>query len=229
MVAVIGDLHGCYYTLLELVQTVRNKYGNISIYSVGDLIDRGNYGYEVIEYLKREQIHFTPGNHDYMFYYFINFPESVMGSSWLYNGYEKTLTGYDERPEMIWEHLNFITGSPLFFNLDDCFISHAGISKYYKFVLQENYLNDDKALGKILMRDLEEEHSIIWTRGELMNIGKLQVVGHTRRKEVTFNKASNAVYIDTSAYAGNKLSAVIIKENTVVDVMSVATKKEDVI
>ncbi len=31
MVAVIGDVHGCYYTLKELVDKIKNKYPNIKI------------------------------------------------------------------------------------------------------------------------------------------------------------------------------------------------------
>ena len=68
MVAVIGDVHGCFYTLKQLVDKVRNKYSSIEIFCVGDLVDRGNHSFEVIEYIIAENIKFTLGNHDYMFY-----------------------------------------------------------------------------------------------------------------------------------------------------------------
>ena len=48
MVAVIGDVHGCYYTLKQLVEKIKAKYPDISIYCVGDLVDRGNFSCEVI-------------------------------------------------------------------------------------------------------------------------------------------------------------------------------------
>ena len=35
MVAVIGDVHGCYQTLKQLVENIRTKYPGISIYCVG--------------------------------------------------------------------------------------------------------------------------------------------------------------------------------------------------
>lgn len=228
MIAVIGDLHGCFYTLLDLIEKVRLKYPGIDIYSVGDLIDRGNFSFEVIEFIKNEKIPFTPGNHDYMFYYSINFPNSVMGNSWLFNGYENTLESYTNRAEKIKEHLNFIFNAPLFFNLGDCFISHAGISNYYKSFRFSKLLNNEDLLSEVLKKDIEANHSIIWARGELLNIGKLQVVGHTRRTEIVFNKTSNTVYIDTSAYAGNKLSAVIVNNNSIIDSISVPTHLEDI-
>ena len=70
MVAVIGDIHGCLNTLKDLVYRIRQKYPAINIFSVGDLVDRGNFSYEVIEFIIEEKINFTAGNHDLMFYYF---------------------------------------------------------------------------------------------------------------------------------------------------------------
>ena len=52
MVAVIGDIHGCLYTLQNLVEQIRQKYPSIEIYAVGDFVDRGNFSYEVIEFIK---------------------------------------------------------------------------------------------------------------------------------------------------------------------------------
>ena len=52
MIAVIGDVHGCYYTLVELYNNIKNKFPNIEIYAVGDFIDRGNNSFEVMEFIK---------------------------------------------------------------------------------------------------------------------------------------------------------------------------------
>ena len=51
MIAVIGDIHGCYLTLVELYAQILKKYPDIEIYSVGDLIDRGNKSFEVMEFV----------------------------------------------------------------------------------------------------------------------------------------------------------------------------------
>ncbi len=228
MIAVIGDIHGCYYTLTELVKVIKSKYPDIKIYSVGDLVDRGKYSYEVVEYIKNEKIVFTPGNHDYMFLYFIEEPSSILGNAWIYNGSESTTVSYEKRVEKIPEHMEFIRTSSLFLNLDDCFISHAGISAYYKSKLQKNYLDNLDNLKKIINNNITSEHGILWTRDELVNIGKLQVVGHTRMNEVTLDEKSNTIYIDTSVYTGNKLSAVIVESNQVIEVLSVQTFDKDI-
>ena len=228
MVAVIGDVHGCYYTLKELVDKIKNKYPNIKIFCVGDLVDRGNNSFEVIEFVVAEKIQCVIGNHDFMFYSNMRDPYSLMAKSWNYNGAETTLASYKDKLNQMDKHLDLIINSPLFFNLDDCFISHAGISKSLKDKLPENFLSDDAALKEILSNDLFNQNSIIWARGDLLNIGKLQVVGHTHRKEVFFDKVSNALYIDTTAFGNNKLSAAIVEQNILIEVIDQKTNADDV-
>lgn len=228
MIGIIGDIHGCFNTLRELVNIIKSKYPGIELYSVGDLVDRGNFSCEVLDFIIEQDIKFTPGNHDYMFYYFMKRPDSVFAGSWLYNGYENTLKSYENQYEKLGKHLEFIKSAPLFFDLEDCFVSHAGISVAYRSMLPEKPINDTAKLEKIVSETLESESGILWTRDELLNIGKLQVVGHTRKNEILINEKSNAVYIDTSAYAGNKLTAVIIAKGIIKDTFSTPTNGKDV-
>jgi serine/threonine protein phosphatase 1 len=228
MNVVIGDIHGCLNTLQELVKKLKRLYPSVQLYCVGDLIDRGNFSFEVIEYVRDEGIKFTPGNHDYMFYYFIKKPTSNMGASWIYNGFEKTISSYDNKFEKISEHLDIITQAPLFFNLPDCFISHAGISQYYNSILGADPLSNIEKLEEELQKSIAKEQGILWTRDELMNLGKLQIVGHTRRQDVLYQKRNNVAYIDTSVYTCNKLSAVVIDEGDIIAKHSVPTNTKDI-
>ena len=227
MVAVIGDIHGCFNTLKKLVEEVRSKYPAISIYSVGDLVDRGNFSSEVIDYIVAEGIKFTPGNHDYMFYHFVYQPFSGMGTAWLYNGYETTMSSYNDKYEKMNEHLEIIKKAPLYFNLKDCFICHAGISDFLKRKLAKDVLEDIEKLDKVILEELETDDGILWTRNKLLDLGKLQIVGHTRKNEVEYNKENNTAYIDTSVYTHNKLTAVIVEESKIIDTISVPTISDD--
>jgi len=228
MIAIIGDIHGCYLTLKSLVQKIKLKYPDILIYSVGDLVDRGNFSYEVVDFIISEKIIFVPGNHDLMFYNFIKHPSSGMGTAWLYNGYEKTVASYDNHFEKLGQHLDFIYQSPLILNIDGCFISHAGISKLYKKDIPVNLDDDLDVLENFLKQDIENPHGIVWTRDELLDIGKLQVVGHTRMNEVTYKKHNNVAYIDTSVYTGNKLSSIIVENGKILDSISEPTNSDDI-
>lgn len=228
MIAVIGDIHGCIHTLKSLVEKIKDKYPSVEIYSVGDLVDRGLHGFEVVEYVISEKIKFTPGNHDFMMYYFIKHPTHEIGKPWTYNGYETTLLSYNEHFDKLNEHLDFIIEQPLFYNLDDCFISHAGISKSLKNQIPDKFKEDLSLLSEVIHNNLNEENGILWSRETLFDIGKLQVVGHSIKKEITYSDKSRAVYIDTGAFLGNKLSAVIVEKNKVIDQLEEKTIKADI-
>ncbi|MDZ7765649.1 MAG: metallophosphoesterase [Melioribacteraceae bacterium] len=229
MVAIIGDIHGCYYTLLDLYSKIREKYNKIPIYSVGDLVDRGNYSYDVVKFVLEEKILFTPGNHDYMFYHFFKDPSSVFARSWIFNGSEKTLESYEEHEEALFSHIDSIKKAPLYYNLDDCFISHAGISSIYQNHFVDSLDDDLTVLNEQVYKDFRSDSGVLWTRDELLNLGKLQVVGHTKHQEIVYDESSNTVYIDTGACVGNTLSAVIVEQNNIEEVISQKTHLNDII
>ncbi|MBU1100873.1 MAG: metallophosphoesterase [Bacteroidetes bacterium] len=229
MVAVIGDIHGCFFTLVELYNKIRNKYPKVPIYSVGDLIDRGNFSYEVVKFFVEENIRFTPGNHDYMFFHFFKDPSSVFAKSWVFNGNESTLVSYEEHEDEIFKHIDFIKHAPLFYNLDDCFITHAGISSVYKNELPKNFRSDLNILDSFIKQDFKNEDGVLWTRANLLDLGKLQIVGHTKNQAVILDETANALYIDTGACVGNKLSAVVVHESKIIETFEQPTKLDDII
>jgi serine/threonine protein phosphatase 1 len=229
MVAIIGDIHGCYFTLEELYKKILLNYPDVSVYTVGDLVDRGNHSLEVVNFVIANKIFFTPGNHDYMFYHFFKDPSSVFARSWFFNGNETTLESYENNETEMFKHIEFIKGSALYFNVPDCFISHAGISYQYEKYLPFNFRDNLELLDPLIHNDLRSDRGILWTRDPLLNIGKLQVVGHTKQQEITFVEDSNAIYIDTGACVGNKLSAIIVHHNKIIDTLEEKTHLNDII
>lgn len=227
MVAVIGDIHGCFNTLKELYNKILTEYPDVEIYSVGDLVDRGKYSLETIEFLKRKEIKFTPGNHDLMFTHFFESPGSVFARTWIHNDHGPTLAAYEFEPDKVWEHIELINNQPLVYNLDDCFITHAGFSSYYKKNLLKGYQDNLDLLTPIIDNEHYNEHGVMWNRDKLLNLGKLQVVGHTHNGEPRFDKRANTLYIDTGAFTGNKLSCAIIENSEVIEVLSVNTFPRD--
>jgi serine/threonine protein phosphatase 1 len=228
MVAIIGDIHGCYFTLVELYKKILIAYPNIPVYTVGDLVDRGNHSFETVSFVIENHVFFTPGNHDYMFYHFFKDPSSVFARSWFFNGNETTLESYENREVEMFQHIEFIKNSPLYFNIPDCFISHAGISIQYDKFLPKNYKDNLDILDQLIMNDLRSERGILWTRDPLLDIGKLQVVGHTKQQEITLVEDSHSVYIDTGACVGNKLSAIIVRESNIIETIDEKTHLNDI-
>ncbi len=228
MVAIIGDIHGCYYTLIDIYNLIKKKYPKVKILTVGDLVDRGKHSFETVNFIQNERILFTPGNHDYMFVAYFKEPGSAFARSWMFNGYDATLKSYEKHSGQLNNHLRFLRSAPLFFNLPDCFISHAGISHEYNKFISGNFDRDINLLEGIIYEDYKYDHGILWTREELVNIGRLQVVGHTKYDVVTYDPNANVLYIDTGACMGYKLSAVIIDKEEVIDILDVKTNALDI-
>jgi serine/threonine protein phosphatase 1 len=227
MIAVLGDIHGCYHTLLSLMEKIWKKYPGIEVFSVGDLIDRGKFSYEVVQYFRLNKFKFCLGNHEQMFMHFVEKTNPYLAFNWLQNGYEATLNSYENNPDDVDAHVKYIKEAPVYFNLPDCFISHAGVSAYYRKIIEKSAQIGSAEFDLILQRDLAEDRGIIWTRDELMDIGKLQIVGHSRKPEVIYKKKSNALFIDTSAFTGHGLSAVIIEEGKVLEIFFEITDLSD--
>lgn len=228
MVAVIGDVHGCYYTLEALYKKVKEKYPGIHFYCVGDLVDRGKNSRQTIEFFLEKDIKFTLGNHDLMFYYYYKEPDSPFAQVWTYNGSDSTLASYKDYEFKIEEHLFVIEKAPLFYSLNDCFISHAGISNKYKNILPANFSENLAPLFMLIQADRKADNGILWNREKLLNINKLQILGHTKQTEIRYDETANALYIDTGAVSGNKLSAVILEDNKRIDTLEEMTHKEDI-
>ncbi len=228
MVAVIGDVHGCFNTLKDLYNKIKRKYSSIEIYCVGDLVDRGNYCFEVVDFFINYGIKCTPGNHDIMFYDYFKNPLTIFAKSWSYNGNETTLMSYSHHVDEMNFHLDYLKTFPMYFDLPDCFISHAGISYNYSKMLTPEIMNDRESFDTFITGAISDDSGILWNRDPLLNINKLQVVGHTKQPEVRMDKKSNGIYIDTGAYSGNKLSCVIIENNNVVDIIAEYTHSDDI-
>jgi serine/threonine protein phosphatase 1 len=229
MIGIIGDIHGCYHTLITLVEQVREKYPGIDLYCVGDIVDRGNFSHLVVDYVIDNGIRTTLGNHDNLFCYAYFNPESPWAMVWELNGCQKTLAFYSQN-ESIWsQHAELIRQFPLYFVADGCLITHAGISKYNYSNIKDGFRDAKYDWNKVLRITQDDEFGVLWNRTPLQNLELLQVVGHTRQKEVNFQKYTNAVYIDTAACAGNKLSCVIARTGEIIDIISQNTIGEDIL
>jgi serine/threonine protein phosphatase 1 len=228
MIAVIGDIHGCYYTLKELYGKIQTNYPAAEIFAIGDLVDRGHYCLETVDFIRDKGIKFTPGNHDLMFTHFFQSPGSIFARTWIHNDNGETLAAYEFEPDKIWDHIEFINKQPFLYNHDDAFLTHAGFSSYYKKLLPFGFKKDLSILEKIINKEIESEHGVMWNRDKLLDLGKLQIVGHTNHTEPKLDKKANALYIDTGAFRGNKLSAAIVEDSKIIEILSVETLLKDI-
>ncbi|MDN5203202.1 metallophosphoesterase family protein [Fulvivirgaceae bacterium BMA10] len=211
---VVGDVHGCYHTFMELLNNHWNRNNELLI-QLGDLIDRGNFSPEVVDFSRALQNDpeteavFLAGNHEYLA---INHYKGDMNEAWFYNGGVETLRQFSKSSIGFEEAAQWFSELPLFWENEHVFVSHAGIG-------ENGNLDNPYDLNGIL-----------WNRGTLKNIGKLQIIGHTPQRDgkPKFFTESNAYCIDTGAYLNLALTGIrISSDGTVLDMVQVPTKDID--
>ncbi len=124
---IIGDVHGHYDTLLALMESMAPN-ANDQIYFLGDLIDRGPKSAQVVDFVIKNQYKCLLGNHEEMLLDVVGSGETSVElyQGWLYSGGNATVASYDSKiPE---EHLDWMKSLPLYLDLGDIWLVHAGIS-----------------------------------------------------------------------------------------------------
>jgi serine/threonine protein phosphatase 1 len=99
----------------------------------------------------------------------------------------------------------------------------------YEKYLPLDFRNNLDLLEPYIRNDIKSDRGILWTRDPLLNLGKLQIVGHTKQQEITLVEDSNSVYLDTGACVGNKLSAIIVHDNSIIETIDEKTHLNDII
>ncbi|GAB3929970.1 metallophosphoesterase [Mucilaginibacter myungsuensis] len=194
---IIGDIHGCYYTFEQMLQHWDST--TEILISVGDLIDRGNYSAKVVQKCMELSENypntlFLKGNHEVEMIRHFRIGYNKM---WVdYCGLE-TLEDFELSNVDIDKLLNWVEAMPLKFEADRLLVTHAGLAD-----VPEPY-NENSDLG------------VVWNRAPLMNIGKLQVHGHTPLKSdhPHYNDTSNSWNIDTGAVYGYGLTGLKVDNN----------------
>jgi serine/threonine protein phosphatase 1 len=100
-VTVIGDVHGCYKTLMALLSKMPTKHKKRLCFA-GDLIDRGPMSKEVVEFVMKNNHDCVMGNHEFMM---ANWSGSYSDMLWLGNGGDKALESYKLPADPIVPHI----------------------------------------------------------------------------------------------------------------------------
>ena len=210
----IGDVHGCLYTFGEVLK--RWNPATEHLIQVGDLVDRGAYVPETVGLAKQlSEQHpatatFLMGNHEaeMLRHYGAQGP-SLDWPKW---GGCSTTEQYKARPKLLAEHLPWLQQRPLLWQNDYVLVSHAGIS-----AAPDAY-------------EPTSPNGLLWVRGPLKRLDRLQVVGHTPTPDgqLTHDAASNTLYLDTGAVYGRNLTGLrLATTGAVLDVISIPVDPRD--
>lgn len=207
MIAVIGDIHGCLEQLKTMVIKIESRYPDISIYSVGDLIDRGPDSKGVINYCREKGIQVVKGNHELTLEWVYRHREKYSYyldgdlKSHIDMGGKPTIESYmgkffkeidkadlkEKYKEALGDHLDWIISLPYFIKVDNVYISHTGYIPH------------------------TQPEIAVWNRDTYQNLpfDEFHIFGHTPHNEPI--EAINYVNIDTGCcFDGGKLTAAIV-------------------
>ena len=132
---IIGDVHGHYDTLIDLLESVEPTSED-QIYFLGDLIDRGPKSAEVVDLVIKHKYHCLRGNHEEMLLDVVSKGKvsAQLYQGWLYSGGYATVTSYDSKIPQ--EHIDWMRNLPLYMDLGDIWLVHAGISPHIPLTQQ---------------------------------------------------------------------------------------------
>ena len=123
---VIGDVHGQFDGLTLLLKQM-NMSDNDRVFFLGDLIDRGAQSAQVVDWVMKNGHGCIMGNHEQMCLEAFAYPNSsAVWQGWLINGGSRTLESYGDLG-MSSEHLNWMSNLPLYLDLNDFWLVHAGL------------------------------------------------------------------------------------------------------
>lgn len=211
-VCVIGDVHGCYRTLLALIEKLPM---DAEIAFVGDLIDRGDSSREVVDLVKSMGWKCVRGNHEQMM---VDAKGGIMGNmpaylDWMNCGGIATLASYMDPYGQFMKldfdsHVAWMDKLPIYLEFPDVknadgrslLISHSSASGVWHW---------DDARRKAMSVTFEK--ALMWSRPKQISdiTGVYNVFGHTPIPEARVSKIH--ANVDTGCvFKANKLN---IKES----------------
>lgn len=210
----IGDVHGQFHMLRSLVEHLEKEYPGIQIVLLGDYIDRGEKVKEVLDFVinmtKKGHVALKGNHEDMLCNVLAQHDNFWVKQLWLDNGGVSTMKSYgiterffenDIRDYMDKDHINFIFNLPWKYETDKYLFVHGGIDPE-------------------LSLHHQDEETCLWIRGKFLNNEKKHpkkiVVGHTPFKAPLIRE--NYIAIDTGAFAGNKLTAILLPEEKIIQV-----------
>lgn len=195
---VIGDIHGCYDELKELLETISFGPDDRAV-SVGDLIVKGEKNREVLNlFSEDERFSAVMGNHDRALLRYWN-GEPVK----LKDAQEKTRRELEPEQERYRAYLGSL---PLMIDLDTHVIVHAGVRPGIALGAQSA---DDLTELRTLGVDRRSREGTPWY--EVYEGEKTVLFGHWPAREP--RRARCAIGLDTGCVYGYQLTAYVIETN----------------
>jgi len=200
---VVGDIHGCYDELMELLEKI-GVGDDDRVFAVGDLITKGPKNKEVLElFMTDARFHAVIGNHDL-----------ALRRKWNGEDIELKSAQKETHKELRAEkeaYATFFNHMPFTIDLDTHLVVHAGLRPNVELYSQTT---GDMTLLRTLGADRESEEGTPWYH--VYHGEKIVLFGHWPAPEP--RRGRKAIGLDTGCVYGYNLTAYIIESDEFVTV-----------
>ena len=188
---VIGDIHGAYKALVQVLKRADFDYENDMLISLGDVADGWTEVAECFEELfKIKNLIYIRGNHDQWLKDWLK--KGLKPDVWTMQGGRNTQDSYLKHPEFKNKHLDFLKNTPFYFlDEENRLFVHGGI---------DPNLSLEKQDKMYMMWDRTFWNNFLGTSKEVKPYKEIYI-GHTsiysKSKVPILNK--NIIFMDTGA------------------------------
>jgi serine/threonine protein phosphatase 1 len=174
MVYIIGDVHGCYDTLMALVAKLPK---DAKLIFLGDLIDRGPKSRQVIEFVRNGGYDCVQGNHEQLMIDEIEVAINGFSNNWTPNGGDTCLESYKGFEDQLYDDIEWAKELPrLIVNSDykdkmgrTLVLSHAPVLDFMEYYFDIRKKIENGAFTEHELIDFEHtvsngEELMIWNR-----------------------------------------------------------------
>jgi len=206
---VIGDIHGCYTELSELLEKT-GLSENDSIIALGDLIDRGPDSPAVLQFFQNHSNrHSLLGNHE---------RKHILASQGLTElSVSQLLVRQQFGEKLYMEALNFMKSLPLYIELQEAILVHGQFEPGVALVKQqESVLTGSMSGEKYLSRKYNQPWYLLY------NNEKPIIAGHydySKSGKPLIIK-NNVFFIDTGCCFGKSLTGLLLPDFKLITVKS---------
>ena len=200
---VVGDIHGCFDELLDLLEVLKLKSGD-RVIAVGDLVTKGPKNREVLDlFISDRRFSSVVGNHDRII------RQKLRGEPVRLNKDQRTvLKQLGPAPE---RYAEFLRSLPFTIDLGSHLVVHAGLRPG---VPLEQQMASDMTEIRTMGADPPKRRGLPWYavyRGP-----QTILFGHWPARQP--RRAAAAIGLDTGCVYGNQLTAFIIETDELISV-----------
>lgn len=190
---VMSDIHGSYSKFIEMLELINFSIED-QIYILGDIIDRGNGGIEILRYIiANTNIHLVRGNHEELMLRYLTTDNKIESEEyltlWLENGGSLTIKSLiNLNKNDIDSIINYIFRAPDYIIVDKYILTHAGFS------IKVTNLTPDSI--KIYPREVIFQYDRNFMISDNYFENYITILGHTKTSTNHIEHKGNKINID---------------------------------